>query len=169
MELDDIDKAEKRFCKCIDNERQSLTFDPCIDPYGRADRFTKLNLTESKSFYDDNANRHSYPIFLIARTSVIFDTSDLRLINLNDDHKRAYEEIIREQKKPVFGTWLDEAYKYSVDTVCVEGVDTRFDDSEAEITREQYGQDAFIKIYHDGDFKTLPETRNYNLGEAVGV
>ena len=90
-------------------------------------------------------------------------------IRFNDDNEREYYEIIREGKNPVFGLWRPDDLKCWLDTVCVEGVDTRYDDSEAEIAREQYGQDSVLKIHHNGCHETLPETRNRNLREASGT
>ena len=161
-------------------QRGSFTFDPAMLPDGIVYRFTD-NFIESRRFYNDNANPHAYPIYLIGRTDNIIDPY-LNQIRLNDDNEREYSKIIREGKKPVLGLWIppehwfrgDSNYsgriesKCTLDTVCVEGVDTRYDDSEAKIAREEYSQDAVFKISSDGSHKTIPETRTDNLREALG-
>ena len=162
-------------CRIIQN---SLTFDPYVIPNGRVYIFSKAKPRVCQDFYYDNANQHEYPIFLIGRTNNMCDcnaagTTRQDEIRFNDDNEREYYEIIREGKKPVFGLWRpdDSVFKLKcwLDTVCVEGVDTRYDDSEAEIAREQYGQDSVLKIKRDGCHETLPETRNRNLREALGT
>ena len=151
------------------SKNTSLTFDPYVIPNGRVYIFSKAKPRDCQDFYNDNANQYEYPIFLIGRTNNIIDPHDLDQIRFNDDNEREYYEIIREGKNPVFGLWRPDDLKCWLDTVCVEGVDTRYDDSEAEIAREQYGQDSVLKIHHNGCHETLPETRNHDLGEALGV
>ena len=135
-------QAERRFNQAIRPPPTALTFDPNL---------TKKYIFGSeplapRDFYNDNLPPHRGSVYLIGRT----DNHSPYLCKSNEDQ---YNKIVRDRIKAVFGICLNQNSEPITDTVGVEGVGATMTDNEAEIMRNQYDQDDFLKISSNGELR----------------